>query len=201
MKKISIVILLFLPLIACSSTNSGDDSGDSTPTKKNSEVYMEKIGDSSLNNHLYIHYYRYDNQASSYSNWLVWAYNVGDDYGTRFDWSGRTQIDLNTVTGDASIDEAGAVVDIELGKTYVSMQTSIGGTFVSVGDNVFDNDSLTLLILSTTINQGFSRNTDGSPIVINLSDYKIMRNEKTFYHVFLLQSNTNNPLSVPTFLD
>ena len=200
MKKVFLIIPLFLPLIACSTSN---DNNETDFSEKNSEVYMKKLNASSSHNHFYIHYYRYDNQPSSYSDWMVWAYNVGDDYGTRFDWNGRTQIDLNTVTGDAVVDEAGAVVDIDLSSTYIAMQTyGANGTIISVGDNDFNNNSLTISILKVTPNSGGNRNSDGRPVVIDLTDYKIsLTNESFAYHIFLLESNTENPFSTPTFLD
>lgn len=206
MGKFILIILLFLPLVGCSTVNNSksSDSFVSSSTKKNSEAYINKLKASSSHNHCYIHYYRYDNQPSSYSDWMVWAFNVGDDYGTRFDWKGRTQVDLNTVTGDADVDEAGAVVDIDLTRTYIAAVDlpRPNGTIISVGDNTFNNGSLMVHISRVTRNSGGTRNNDGESIFIELTNYKISLSDEEFsYHVFLLQSNTENPFSIPTFLD
>ena len=166
--------------------------------------YMDKMKESSENNHLYYHYYRYENTAESYAPWDVWAWAYKPDAGegVKFDWVGRTtSADRKYATGDAIFDEAGAYVDIDLGKTdydggWNASTKVMGGspaTFVGATE-------IGLQIVQSASRDsasGFWTN-DSSNLYIKLSDYALdLPGGGTAYHVFVVENHIQTPTTSP----
>ena len=77
-------------------------------------AYMKGLQKNSSGNHLYFHYFRYENTASSYSDWDVWAWPFTQE-GHRFDWAGRmTSRDGLRASGDAQVDVLGVPISISI---------------------------------------------------------------------------------------
>ena len=168
------------------------------------KAYMDNLRETSQPNHLYYHYYRFDNSPKSYADWDVWAwaYKPTAGEGAKFDWYGRTQsADHMSATGDAVCEDvAGAYVDIDLSKTYDggwnNKTYKMGGTPVSyVGA-----EQIGLQIVQTktrTSASGFWTN-DGSNLFIKLSDYALaLNNGGEAYHVFVVQDDVQEPSATP----
>ncbi|MCR5348327.1 MAG: InlB B-repeat-containing protein [Bacilli bacterium] len=117
-------------------------------TQEQIDAYIESLKQSSVKDHVYFHYYRFDNKPASYSDWDIWCwpYRPKEGEGARFDWTGRTtSADKLSATGDAIVDEfGGAVADIDLTKEYdggaKNRGKTIGGTKVSF----YQKDGVTL---------------------------------------------------------
>ena len=174
-------------------------------TEEEVKAYVEGLKESSVKDHLYFHYYRFDNSPSSYSDWDIWCwpYRPKEGEGTRFDWVGRTtSADKLSAKGDAIIDEfGGAVADIDLTKTYDGGATQggkkIGGTEV----DYYQKDGKTLdtqigiqvvKSSSRTKPEGKFWTNDGGDLHIDLEDdaqvMKITTKDGgTAFHVFSLQ--------------
>ena len=77
-------------------------------TQEEVEAYMEGLSESSEDNHLYLHYYRYGNEPSSYDDWDVWAwpYKPKAAEGHKFDFAGKES------GGQAEVDEFGGAFRI-----------------------------------------------------------------------------------------
>lgn len=209
----SALVLGAMLLAACnqaepSSSPSGSSPSSDGPTSSDvpstisshdadaTQAYMEDLYAKSENNHLYYHYLRYDNRPTNYANWDVWAWQYGPmaGEGSRFNWVGRTtnpSSDTKEATGDATIDDfGGAYIDIDLGKTYDggwdANAKKMGGKTTS-----FDGATrigLQIVKSETRISgSGFWVN-DGGNVVLDLADFKVEKNNKVFYHCFVLES-------------
>ena len=187
-----------------------------THTQKEIDAYVASLQESSESNHLYVHYYRFLNEASSYGDWDLWCwpYRPNEGQGARFDWKGRTQSeDHLSATGDAIIDDfGGAVADIDLTKEYDGGTTNqgkkIGGTKVSF---YADKDKTTLdtqvgiqIVYSSdrTSKSGTFWKNDGGNVYLTLNDPEKVAAYKTSdggtaYHVFLLQESVGKPQPAP----
>ncbi|OPZ35128.1 MAG: Alpha-amylase precursor [Tenericutes bacterium ADurb.BinA155] len=195
-------------------------SGGSSHTDEQVKAYMKGLASSSAGNHLYVHYYRYDNQPSSYADWDIWVWQnqptAGE--GHKFDWTGRTQ-DASSPTlaasGNANVDDfGGAVIDVDLSKVYDggwdNTNKKMGGTKVSyqytdvdsgesklcwkVGYQIVQSSSRTATVTS---GDGFWSN-DGSNQFAYLDDFKMANDDgTTSYHVFYLQDNIGNNAAKP----
>ncbi len=171
-----------------------------------SKAYMEGLKETSQANHLYYHYYRFDNNVATYAPWDVWAWKFKPEPGSegvKFDWVGRTQSqDHKTATGNATIGElGGAWVDIDLTATYDGGWDNKAGTIGGTPVSFASAEQVGLQIVQTATRQGgggkFWTN-DGSNLFIKLSDYALeLKNGGTAYHVFVVQDDVQNPQSYP----
>ena len=183
-----------------SSQPSGGTSGSQGTISSHdagaTQAYMDQLYANSENGHLYYHYLRYDNSAASYAGWDVWAWQYGPSAGegTRFNWAGRTtnqNSDTKEATGDALVDEfGGAFIDIDLNATYDggwdASDKKMGGSVTSfagatrVGLQIVKSES-------RLSGSGFWIN-DGGNLVLDLADYKVEKDNKVFYHCFVLEN-------------
>ena len=170
------------------------------------QAELEKWAAVSEPNHLYYHYYRFNNQAEEYDDWDVWAWsyapNAGE--GTKFDWIGRDQ---NVVpkeakaSGAATLDEyAGAYIDIDLTHTYKGGWDSKTKHIQDTDVTYADAKSIGLQIVKTSTRTGSGQfwTNDGSNLYINLDDYAVDVTGGKAYHVFVVQDNVQNPSAKPT---
>ena len=149
--------------------------------------YMNSLKQSSVNGHLYYHYYRFE---SDYSEWDVWAWaykpNAGE--GAKFDWVGTDAV-------------AGAYIDINLSATYDGGWDAgnkiMGGTDVTYAGA----EQIGLQIVQTASRQsdsGFWTNDSGQ-IYVKLSDYAMeLPGGGTCYHIFVVQDNVQEPSKLPS---
>ena len=159
------------------------------------KAFMDGLKDTSQADHLYYHYYRFDNNAAAYAPWDVWAWSnkptAGE--GVKFDWVGRTQsADHKTATGDATIASLGGTwVDIDLKATYDGGWDNTAGVLGGTPVSFATTETIGLQIVQTATRQGgggkFWTN-DGSNLFIKLSDYALALNGGgTAYHSYHLQ--------------
>ena len=178
--------------------NSSEQSADS-------KAYMDGLKTTSQANHLYYHYYRFDNNAAAYAPWDVWAWSnkptAGE--GVKFDWVGRTQsADKKSATGDATIGElGGAWVDIDLKAKYDGGWDNEAGTLGGTEVSFATTETIGLQIVQSATRQGgggkFWTN-DGSNLFIKLADYALeLSGGGTAYHVFVVQDDVQNPSAYP----
>ena len=169
------------------------------------KAYMEALKGTSQADHLYYHYYRFDNNAAAYAPWDVWAWSnkptAGE--GVKFDWVGRTQsADHKTATGNATIGElGGAWVDIDLKATYDGGWDNKAGVLGGTEVTFATTETIGLQIVQSATRQGgggkFWTN-DGSNLFIKLSDYAIdLTAGGKAYHVFVVQDDVQNPSTFP----
>ena len=133
-------------------------------------------------NHLYYHYYRFDNSAASYDDWDVWAWSYAPTAGegTKHDWVGRTQNPTHIeqkATGDATIDQyAGAYIDIDLKGTYRGGWDNDHKVITDTPVSYSDSTSIGLQIVQTSTRTGGGQfwTNDGSNLYINLDDYAVL---------------------------
>lgn len=153
------------------------------------DEYNQKWLEKSQENHLYIHYLRFNNTPEEYKNWDIWSWPYNGD-GTNFDFA-RDQ------NGNIYTDEfGGAYVDIDLTKTYspagwlegdyvdgltMSYKDSAGNLVKKVGFQI-------VLKESRTNTDSFWKN-DGDDNFVTLSE---SRWENGSYHVFCVQDNVPN---------
>ena len=175
-------------------------------TEDEVEAYVAEITAASVKNHLYFHYYRFDNTASSYSDWDVWAwpYRPTEGEGTRFDWKGRTtSADKLSATGDAIVDGfGGAVVDIDLSADYTGGTKSGGKAIDTIPVSFYADKEKTTLDTqigiqvvkssSRTKPEGKFWTNDGGDLHIDLTDPEQAMEVETSdggkaWHVFSLQ--------------
>ena len=152
------------------------------------EAYMQGLKEKSQANHLYYHYYRFNND---YSDWDVWAWsykpNAGE--GAKFDWKSETD------------SFGGAYVDIDLKATYDggwdANKKIMGGTPVKYDGAT--QIGLQIVKSSTrTSSSGFWVN-DGSNLYVALEDYQMPLNGGgVAYHVFVVQDNVQDPKTAPS---
>ena len=156
-------------------------------TTEEVEAYVNGLKQSSENNHLYYHYYRFD---ETYTDWDVWAWSYKPDAGegAKFDFKPADEY-------------GGAYVDIDLSATYDGgwdAQTKhMGGIPVKYEGAT----QIGLQIVKTSTRQsssGFWVN-DGSNLYVALEDYAMPLNGGgTAYHVFVVQDNVQNPAAIPS---
>lgn len=174
-------------------------------TEEQVKEYMDQLAKNSEPNHLYYHYYRYGNLASSYDEWDVWAWPYKPDAGegARFDWKGRTtSADRMSATGSAVVDDlGGAYVDIDLSAHYKAGWDADKMKMLDQ-DMTFDGSThVGLQIVKSdtrTSASGFWAN-DGSNLYVRLSDYAVPLSDDrgTAYHVFALQDKVNLAQETP----
>ncbi len=175
-------------------------------TKDEVDAYVAEITAASVKNHLYFHYYRFDNTAPSYADWDVWAwpYRPAEGEGTRFDWKGRTtSADKLSATGDAIVDGfGGAVVDIDLSADYTGGTKSSGKAIDNIPISFYADKEKTTLDTqigiqvvkssSRTKPEGKFWTNDGGDLHIDLTDPEQAMEVETSdggkaWHVFSLQ--------------
>ena len=158
-------------------------------------------------NHLYYHYYRFNNQPSEYYDWDVWAWSYAPTpgEGTKFDWIGKDQNVTPKeahASGTAEVDEyAGAYVDIDLTKTYKGGWNSGTKKIKDETVSYAGAKSIGLQIVKTSTRTGSGQfwTNDGSNLYIKLDDYAVdLGNNEKAYHIFVVQDNVQNPSLVPT---
>lgn len=190
-----------------------DNSSKDIPIHSEDEVekYMNNLRKISESNHLYIHYYRFNEKSEEFSNWDIWAwpYQPKAGEGYRFDWNGRTAAPDNlSSTGTTVLDEFKyATVDIDLTLDYDggwdAWDKKMGGTPM----NFYANKEKTELVTKVGIQivdsksritgGGFWKN-DGGNLYINLENYALLNeNNSTSYHVFVTQDFVQNPANRP----
>lgn len=176
-------------------------------TQEEIDEYVRKITEESETNHVYFHYYRFDNQSAEYDDWDVWAwpYRPTEGQGTIFDFKGKktTLADLS-VTGHAVIDDfGGAVADIDLTKEYDGGTSDsghkVGGTTVSFvdtksGDGSYDSVIGIQVVKSSTRKnpKGKFWTNDGGDLHVDLTDPERVMTVDTkdggkAWHIFALQ--------------
>ena len=100
--------------LTSSQPTSTSQGSLSNHTENEVAAYMKGLQKNSSGNHLYFHYLRYENTASSYSDWDVWAWPFTQE-GHRFDWAGRmTSRDGLRASGDAQVDVLGVPTSISI---------------------------------------------------------------------------------------
>jgi len=174
-------------------------------TEEEVKAYVDKLKETSQANHLYFHYYRFDNTPDSYADWDIWAwpYRPAEGEGARFDFVGKTtSADKLSATGSALVDDfGGAYVDIDLTKTYDGGATNsgkkIGGTQVSFyqADGKTLDTQIGLQVVkssSRTKPEGKFWTNDGGDLHIDLEDASQTMalptsDGGTAWHVFSLQ--------------
>ncbi len=191
-------------------------SAPSSHTEEEINAYIATLKESSVSDHLYVHYYRFGNLASDYNSWDLWCwpYRPSEGQGARFDWNGRIQSeDHLSATGEAIVDDFGGVTaDIDLTKTYDGGTSEqghkIGGTPVSFyadsEKSKLDNQVGIQIVYSedrTSKSNAFWRN-DGGNVYLKLDDSEMVAQYTTStggtaYHVFLLQEQVGNPSPTP----
>ena len=219
MKKNSNLFLTIMLLTSFSFVSCGKDGDDSSSgssnipsyTSEEVETYMNNLKSSSQENHLYIHYYRFNKKASDFKDWdaWVWPYKPKEGEGYRFDWQGKTPSENNTSSSGTAILDSFyyATIDIDLTKDYDGGWNSTTKTMGGHSTNFYVDDAKTELIKevgiqivqtsSRTSGQGFWKN-DGGNLYINLENYALTNNDKTTsYHVFLTQDYVQQPAARP----
>ena len=173
-------------------------------TQEEINEYIKSITDSSAANHVYFHYYRFDNTSPSYDDWDIWCwpYRPTEGEGARFDWKGRTtSADYLSAKGSAIIDDfGGAYVDIDLTKKYDGGTSGqgkvIGGKEVSFYDKDGKLDtSIGIQVVkssSRTNPEGKFWTNDGGDLHIDLNDPEQALEVTTkdggkAWHIFSLQ--------------
>ena len=194
----------------------GGDNPPSPPTDHTDaevEAYMNELKKNSAENHLYVHYHRWENKVADYDQWDVWAWPLepkkGEGY--RFNWVGRNNNledpgNLNETT-HATIDALDFVtVDIDLTATYNGgwddKAKTLGGTptnFYQVNGTDLDKAVGIQIVESATRVSGSSFwNNDGSNLKVDLEKYLLLNNNnKNTYHVFLYQDLVQSPYAIP----
>ena len=157
-------------------------------------------------NHLYYHYYRFQNDAASYDDWDVWAWSYAPTAGegTKHDWVGRTQNPSHIeqkATGDATVDQyAGAYIDIDLKGNYHGGWDNEHKVITDTPVSYAESTSIGLQIVQTSTRTGAGQfwTNDGSNLYINLDDYAVDVNGGKAYHIFVVQDNVQSPSAQPT---
>lgn len=201
---------------ASSASSSVSSKVSSSPavsghTPEEVAAYMNGLKSTSVSNHLYYHYLRYTNSASSYADWDVWAWplypKAGEGY--RFDWKGRTtSIDRLSATGEAVYDDfGGACAEIDLTKKnydggWNATKKTMGGTAM----DFYQKDGVTLdkkiglqtvKSVTRTSGNGFWVN-DGDNLSVALDDYALSNADgTTSYHVFAIQEHVSSASATP----
>ncbi len=112
-------------------------------TQEEIDAYVKGLEKTSRANHVYFHYYRFDNaDPTTYDDWDIWCwpYRPAEGEGARFDFVGKTtSADYLDASGTAIPDDfGGAYVDIDLTKEYDGGTSNqghkIGGKKVSFYD-------------------------------------------------------------------
>ena len=193
----------------------GDDPEPPIPDHTDAEVkeYMDGLKKTSVENHLYIHYHRWNNTVTDYDKWDVWAWPLepkkGEGY--RFNWVGRN----NNISDPGNLSEAThatidkldfVTADIDLTATYDGgwddKAKKLGGTptnFYQVDGQTLDKVIGLQIVESATRVSGSSFwNNDGSNLKLSLEDFVLLNNsEQRTYHVFLYQDLVQKPYAEP----
>ena len=153
------------------------------------EKYNQDWLEKSKENHLYIHYLRFNNTPEEYQEWDIWSWPYNKD-GTNFDFA-------KNENGEIYTDEfGGAYVDIDLTKTY-SPAGWLEGDYVdgyemSYKDedgNITSKVGFQIVLKETRNNTDSFWKNDGDDNFITLSE---SRWENGSYHVFCVQDNVPN---------
>ncbi len=152
------------------------------------QAYMNGLKESSVANHLYYHYYRFNGDYSAWDVW-AWAYKPDAGEGAKHNWNSN----VDTF--------GGAYVDIDLTHTYDGGWNAatkvMGGTPV----NYAGATQIGLQIVRSETRQsasGFWVN-DGSNLYVTLEDYAMALNGGgTAYHIFVVQDNVQDPQKAPS---
>lgn len=163
-------------------------------TQEEVEAYMEGLSESSLDNHLYLHYYRYGNEPSAYDDWDVWAwpYKPEAAEGHKFDFVGKEN------GGQAEVDEfGGAYIDIDLSATYGSGWDDGLKQFLDIPMSFEGSTQVGMQIVKSSTRTGSSFWTnDGSNFFLTLEDYALeLASGGTAYHAFVIQDQVQTSLS------
>ena len=151
------------------------------------DAYNQEWADKSEANHLYIHYYRFNNKASEYQPHDVWVWIEGSS-GVIWNW----EKDSN---GNIIVDElGGAYIDIDLTQTHHNGWDSSNKKPENVNINYLENgqfkDKIGFLITETASRKGTGHwVSDGGDIKIDSAELKW---ENGSYHVFFYQNNCYN---------
>ena len=226
MNRKIVLLLISTLLISCggassslsgssSSSSGGKGSSSSSSHSTSSHTadefnkYKNALLTSSQKDHFYIHYYRFNHTADEYNQYDFWVWNksTGGE-GAKFDFVGRTTDEndnLKKASGNATIDDFGyATIDIDLNKEYDggwdATSKKMGGYTVSYKgkeSNTFCAKLGVQIVYSDsrTSSSGFWKN-DGGDQSVTIEDFKITEGDKTFYHLFLVQDNVSNHLTL-----
>ena len=212
-----------MSISACAGPSGGGGGGGGggddpdTPvqpehTESEVETYMNALKASSVADHLYVHYYRYDQKVSDYNDWDIWAWATwpksGEGY--RFDWNGRTtSADRLTASGNAVMDSFGYVTcDIDLTRKYPGGWDEVNKQMLSIDSDFYKEDQygvelddeigIQIVYSDSRIHgTGFWVN-DGSNLYLPLADYALTNSDNTTsYHVFITQEKVQEPTTTP----
>ena len=238
MKNKFLVTLLVVPFVlagcannpqgSSSSSSSGGSSGKSSsstssePPSEDVVKYRESLKNTSVENHLYVHYYRFNQDYDDWDIWS-WAYKPSANEGYRFDWDGRTTNTTNPeqpASGTAKIYEyMYACCDIDLTHKFYNggwndTNKKIGGvqtcfyrysidpnTKEKVYSDELDSQVGIQIVKSDTRIHGTGQfwENDGSNLYIKLADYALeLDGGKVAYHIFVDQDHVQEPSLYPT---
>ncbi|MCR5505838.1 MAG: hypothetical protein K6F07_02455 [Bacilli bacterium] len=193
----------------------GGGTDPDTPSHTETEVqaYMDELKKTSVENHLYVHYYRYEQKVSDYNEWDIWAWPLSPKAGEgyRFNWDGRTNDisdpgNLNN-TSNAKMDKFGFVcADIDLTATYDGGWNDEAKTMGGTPTTFYQQDGTTLdkvvgiqvVKSSTRVTGGSFWDNDGSNLKLTIENFIVPNtNNKDTYHVFLYQDLVQSPKAKP----
>lgn len=158
-------------------------------TDKEVEEYMNGLKQTSEMDHLYYHYYRFDD---NYSDWDVWAwpYRPTEGEGAKHDFLVAKKDSFG-----------GAYVDIDLNHTYKGGWDAGKKQFLNLDVSYADSEQIGLQIVKSSTRQsggGFWVN-DGSNLYVTLSDYAMdLPGGGKAYHIFVVQDNVQEPKAIPS---
>lgn len=151
------------------------------------EKYERDWAEKSEENHLYIHYLRFNNTPEEYEDWDIWSWPYSGD-GTNFDFvkeGGQVVVD----------DLGGAYVDIDLTKTY-SPAGWLNGDYVDgltmsymTNGELVSKVGFQIVLKETRSNADSYWKNDGDDNYITMSE---SRWDNGSYHVFCVQNNVPN---------
>lgn len=146
--------------------------------------YEKEILKYSKADHLYIHYYRYENNEADYDKWNLWIWQHKPN-----DLSGR-EVNWMQENGHIKYDDAGgAVAELDLTQTYHDGGNEGGETVYFYNDGQPCEEIGFLLVFKSSKNSGDHWKSDGGNKYFPLVDAKW---EDGSYHIFATQDNVND---------
>lgn len=148
------------------------------------DEYEAEIMKYSKADHLYIHYYRFENTEADYDQWNLWIWQHKPN-----DLSGR-EVNWMEENGHVKYDEhGGAVAELDLTQTYQDGGNEGGETVYFYNDGQPCEEIGFLLVYKSSKNSGDHWKSDGGNKYFPLADAKW---EDGSYHIFATQDNVND---------